>query len=405
MGTHTRVRVDAVIFGGGVSGLWTCNTLISRGLNVILVETQALGQDQTITCQGILHGGVKYSLAGKLTKAAINIKEMPGIWKEHIQGQRFPDLSNLDIRSDYCYLWGKSVWLLGSLLGLSIRPGKIQTNEYPEMLSNYKGDVYKLPEQIISPKSLLEVLSKPVRKYLVKTHADQIKFKLYQPGQIAEIELKNPNNQNSATIIPNSVIFTAGGGNSILRKKAGMNEEKQQQRPLRMVLVKSKELPAFNGHYVEGTLPTVTITSNKLNDGNTVWMLGGKLAENGTKWTDEKMIQETLRILKKVFPQTSFDLFEMTVFNVDRAEADTRHCKKPDDVFVEKEGNVITAWPTKLVLAPRLAERIADTVQLSNQENTNDANDWSQNWEKPVIAMEPWESADKWYTVSWGKQG
>jgi 2-polyprenyl-6-methoxyphenol hydroxylase-like FAD-dependent oxidoreductase len=394
-----KIRVDSIIFGGGVSGLWTFNVLKAMGLKVILVETQKMGFDQTITCQGILHGGIKYSLAGKLTKSAINIREMPDIWKQHIAGEKIPNLSKLQIRSEYCYLWGKSLWLLGSLIGLSVRPKKIKVTDYPKILSGYKGDVYKLPEQIISPASLLNILSSQAANDAIQTTADTIEFKTDGKAVISEIRLRHPATRKTVVFQPKNVILCAGAGNGLLRRKIGFEHELMQRRPLRMVLLKGKNLPFFNGHYVEGTLPTVTITSAKKEDGNVIWALGGRLAEDGVSWSDEKMIQQTGTLLQKVFPNKRFETISMAVFSVDRAEADTNHCNKPDDVFVEKEGNVVTAWPTKLVLAPRLADRIADLIQKSGRKDPINSSDTPGEWQKPVVAQEPWETVETWYTV------
>ena len=56
--------------------------------------------------------------------------------------------------------------------------------------------------------------------------------------------------------------------------------------------------------------------------------------------------------------------FEATVAkdNVDRAEAVTNNHVRPDNAQTLHEGNVITGWPTKLALAPALAQRIAGMI-------------------------------------------
>ncbi|MHC4787348.1 MAG: FAD-dependent oxidoreductase, partial [Planctomycetota bacterium] len=53
-----------VIFGGGGAGLWLLDTLLTRGHRAVLLEANRLGQGQTACAQGILHGGLKYTLNG-----------------------------------------------------------------------------------------------------------------------------------------------------------------------------------------------------------------------------------------------------------------------------------------------------------------------------------------------------
>ena len=81
------MRCDAVIFGGGIAGLWLLDELRRGGYSAVLLESRALGSGQTVASQGIIHGGLKYTLSGMLTKSAANISEMPGLWRECFAGQ------------------------------------------------------------------------------------------------------------------------------------------------------------------------------------------------------------------------------------------------------------------------------------------------------------------------------
>ncbi|MGB3976306.1 MAG: FAD-dependent oxidoreductase [bacterium] len=390
-----KLKLDAVIFGGGVSGLWTLNILKKAGYQVILLESNSLGYDQTITCQGILHGGIKYSLAGKLTKSAINIRDMPGIWQKHILGHSYPDLSNVQVRADFCYLWGQKMWLIGSVIGLSVTPRKISNTQKPSILASYKGDLYALGEQIISPASLLRELSAEHKNSELQISMDHIEFRNAENGDIKEIILVNPENGRELVIETKTVILTAGSGNELLRKRMGFREGKMQRRPLHMVVVKGKSLPFFNGHYIEKAQPGVTVTSAESSDGSVVWLLGGQLAEKSLDWSSDKLVEASQKSLNKIFPDVGFKNLKWATFKVNRAEVDTKHCKKPDDVFVDSENNVITAWPTKMVLAPRLAERILEKVDKPSTQSEADLQEL-ENWPRPQVAMEPWENAE-WF--------
>src|SRR5882672_5507147 len=77
-----RMDLDILIFGGGAAGLWLLDCLARRGDRVLLLEAGRLGQGQTIAAQGIIHGGLKYTLQGLLTSAAREIREMPVTWRD-----------------------------------------------------------------------------------------------------------------------------------------------------------------------------------------------------------------------------------------------------------------------------------------------------------------------------------
>ncbi|HCS51023.1 MAG TPA: FAD-dependent oxidoreductase, partial [Planctomycetaceae bacterium] len=64
------MEADIVIIGGGIAGLWTLDELRRNGVRALLLENRTLGFGQTISSQGIIHGGLKYSLKGVLTASA-----------------------------------------------------------------------------------------------------------------------------------------------------------------------------------------------------------------------------------------------------------------------------------------------------------------------------------------------
>jgi len=69
---NTLVRVDVAIIGGGIAGLWLLARLRQRGYGVLLIESERLGTGQTISSQGIIHGGTKYALRGQVESRGRN---------------------------------------------------------------------------------------------------------------------------------------------------------------------------------------------------------------------------------------------------------------------------------------------------------------------------------------------
>jgi glycerol-3-phosphate dehydrogenase len=102
--THSAA-VDVAILGGGVAGLWLLGRLRKAGYHVILLESDRLGAGQTRYAQGIIHGGTKYALTGKLTGSSEAIVEMPARWRGCLEGHGELDLSVVKLMSDHQYMW------------------------------------------------------------------------------------------------------------------------------------------------------------------------------------------------------------------------------------------------------------------------------------------------------------
>ena len=99
MTTH---RLDVVIFGGGAAGLWLLDTLVRRNYSVLLLEAHALGSGQTVAAQGIIHGGLKYTLDGLFNRSADAIRAMPDLWRDCLAGDAFPLLTQTLVRAPHC---------------------------------------------------------------------------------------------------------------------------------------------------------------------------------------------------------------------------------------------------------------------------------------------------------------
>ena len=398
------MRLDALIFGGGAAGLWLLDRMSRDGHHVLLLEAQSLGCGQTVASQGIIHGGLKYTLSGLLTKSAKNIREMPQLWRDSLLGTAAPNLSNTRLRSGCCYLWqtdslSSRAGMIGARFGLQVTPESISSDERPEALRNVPGTVARLPEQVISPRSFLQDLATQYHDRILKIDAKNgLSFELDSPGEVKAVRLISPEGGRELTLCPRQVIFTAGAGNARLRKMTGLSEEVMQRRPLHMVLVRG-DLPELNGHCVNGAKTRVTVTSELDSCGRMTWQLGGQIAEEGTSMDAVSLTQRACSELTAVLPGVNFQGAEWSTYVVDRAEGATANGARPDTIQVLCAGNVTTGWPTKLVLAPVLAQEIASrTVSpyFSAQFDTSTFADWP----RPEVASHPWdEDGRRWWTV------
>src|SRR3990167_179462 len=164
---NKTASTDIVIFGGGIAGLWLLNRLRAVGYSALLLESGALGGGQTVKSQGIIHGGMKYALTGTLTSEAVEMADMPDIWRACLEGRGELDLSAVPVLSTHQYLWSPQKFasrLTGFLAGaaLASKVESVDKKDYPVIFQNpaFKGEVYALNEMVIDVPVLIRELAK-----------------------------------------------------------------------------------------------------------------------------------------------------------------------------------------------------------------------------------------------------
>jgi glycerol-3-phosphate dehydrogenase len=390
---------DIVIFGGGIAGLWLLNRLRALGFSAILFESGALGGGQTHKSQGIIHGGMKYALQGKLTRDAQAMADMPDLWRACLQGQGEIDLREVPVLSAQQYLWSPSKFaskLTGFLAStaLSSKVEALPKEAYPAAFQHpqFKGEVFSLDEMVLDIPALV--------RELAKMNQDAI-FKI-EPLADEELKLDENGNLLSATVYyagksvevqAQHFVFTAGAGNEVAIRRLKSAELAMQRRPLHMVLVKTSfNYPLYAHCLGLGSRPRMTITTHYTQDGSAVWYLGGNIAEEGVERDSHAQIQATREELRNLFPWLDFSSAEFASFIIDRAEPLQKNGFKPETSFTYTIGNTTIAWPTKLALAPKLTQEILQQLQLSDlKQHWLDTRELRA-WPMPPLAMPIWES-------------
>ena len=161
----TLRRVDVVIVGGGLAGLWLLNVLRGRGYGALLLEAQRLGGGQSLASQGIIHGGLKYALGGKYTPASEALAGMPERWRACLAGKGEVDLRGIQPLSEHGYLFAAGG--LGKLTaffaakGLRGRIEKLARRAYPPALQAdaFQGQVYRTNDLTLDPSALVARLA------------------------------------------------------------------------------------------------------------------------------------------------------------------------------------------------------------------------------------------------------
>lgn len=398
----TLVRVDEAIIGGGAAGLWLLDELTQRGRSAVILENHALGSGQTVASQGIIHGGLKYTLKGLLNPAAEAIREMPGIWRDSLAGTPRPgrpDLSRTALRSPCCYLWRTEsmksrLGMIGARAGLRIAPVSIDEDERPPILADCPGSVARLDEPVIDPVGFLADLA---GRHAARTLLVGESFEIAASGGRFRLTLRDEG--STLQLDADRVILTAGEGNADLLATLGHPPDRMQRRPLHMTMLRGEALPRLFGHCVDGAKTRVTVTTAVSRSLMNVWQVGGQCAEDGVSMEPMRLIAHVRRELCDVIPgfDAAIDGWEVewSTHRVNRAEAATSAGNRPDDASVlVYEPGVIAAWPTKLALAPRLADRVIELLPPS--QIGVDSKLEGLDWPRPRIALPPWEQEGAW---------
>jgi glycerol-3-phosphate dehydrogenase len=399
------VKLNAVIIGAGAAGLWLLDQLRGQSRSAVLLETGALGAGQTIASQGILHGGLKYSLQGLLTASARQARDMPALWRRCLAGEAAPDLSNCEVRSQSFYLWSADsaasrVAMFGARLGLQAAPSKVTRDKRPPLLRDARGVVLRVDEQVLAPASLLASLAAAHRDAILKIQrTDAPSFRLSRAGHVQAVTVHSPETAAALTLKPDWLVLAAGNGNAALRQQVGLAAESMQRRPLHMVLLRGKDLPEFYGHCIDGGRTRVSITSARDDAGRTVWQVGGQIAEDGVALDEEALIHRAQAEIPDALPQLNLADTEWATYRIDRAEGKVAGGKRPDSYRLLQDGNVLTAWPTKLVLVPQLAAAAARRiVESTTPKRTDLGGDLGglASWPHPRVAAPPWARVKSW---------
>lgn len=390
-----QVKCDTVILGGGVAALWTANVLKAAGQSVVILTNAPLGSGQTLAAQGVIHGGVKYAVAGKLTDSSEALATMPGRWLAAMRGEGPVDLRGADLLSDHQILWSlpnvvsQVVSFFGSK-ALRGRSAAIAREDYPAVFDtpDYKGRLFRIDEPVVDPVSVVRELARGVtdETYLVEWGSNaELRV---ENGEISAIDLILTNGQN-LRLGASRYVFAAGAGNGFLLSRAGITEPAQQLRPLHQLVIRKRDLPPFYSVCVgNGPKPPVVVTTHLDSQGRTVWYLGGDLAEQAGVDRDETaQIEAGRAFFSKWLPWIDLAGAEWFTCRVDRAEPLTGTGDRPPGAYCQRRGNVLVTWPTKLALAPALAEEVLRETSGTRA----DSDRFTLDLPHPGLGQAPWD--------------
>ncbi len=400
--------VDIAIVGGGIAGLWTLARLRQAGYQAILLEADALACQQSGASQGIIHGGTKYALTGKLTHSALSIGKMPQRWQNCLQGDGEVDLRRAKVLSAHQYLWSNkslSARLTGFFASkvMTSRMCHLSPQGYvaPFNQAAFNGELYQLDEPVLDIQSVVDTIRAQYQEHIF--HA-----------AITAITMPDNEHQNSgqlrcsdnSLIHCQSIILSAGAGNEKLLATMDVGAPKMQRRPLLMPMLRADEtvLPRMYAHCLGASaLPKMTITSHRLKIGDgrqMVWYLGGEIAESGVGLSIAEQVRRAKKELSALMPWMDFSLCRWSALAIDRAEPKMADGSRPVEPAVFLHHGVITAWPVKLAMAPLMVDAIVQKIEQLKIKKNARAVHMQTISSAPMTTADsaqlPWEKVEHW---------
>lgn len=384
------LSTDVLIVGGGIAGLWLNARLRRQGFSTLLVELASLGGGQSVKSQGIIHGGAKYALHGALTGSAEAIGDMPRRWREALAGDGELDLRGVRLLSDAHYLWSPGT-LAGNLTSffaskaMRTRVDAVKGEQLPPALRDpkFKGKVYRLNELVLDVPSLITRLAELAGDGLLASeHVEPLR----EAGELVGLRV------DGREIRAQRVVLSAGSGNAELLAAFGIEQPRQQLRPLHMVLAKGPALKPLYAHCLGGgPKPRMTVTTHPAADGQWVWYLGGDLAEaDGVARDEAAQIQAAQKEVAALLPWVDQSQTRWATLRVDRAEPAQSGLVRPDNAFLAEQGCLLVGWPTKLALSPDFADRVLQALARDGVQPAAHAP--LPELPRPPVALPVWET-------------
>ena len=383
----TARKADIVIIGAGIAGLWTFHRLKKRGYDVLLLEKDSIGSGQTLASQGIIHSGLKFAIAGKISTLARSISAMPEVWRSALKGEGEVDLSTAKkaAESQMLLIPGGLIGNISKViakktLGKNVR--EIPQKDWPAEIaqSGFSGSVVHMDELVLDIPSVLCALAEPYRNAIRKVPVD------YASNPTEFLAREN--------IVAKKMIMTSASSNLLIARQADHEQGLEvQYRPLLMGMVKPAPFPLFAHLIGTSEKPLATVTTHKDKDGVLVWYLGGGLAERAKESSLRDVYEAARKAFATYMPSIDLTQAKWSVLPIDRVEGKSKTDGwMPDTPTLHAAGNSLYAWPTKLTFAPMLSDMILQQLEKEGVAPSGQKTDWTF-LPPAAYGLPPWDHA------------
>ncbi|MCK4834448.1 MAG: hypothetical protein KAT12_06710, partial [Gammaproteobacteria bacterium] len=259
--------------------------------------------------------------------------------------------------------------------------------------ADFKGQFYRLDEPVFNTLSVVRALAEPRGQSILMIDRETLRP---EDGKV----IVRSEQGETYCFHYKKIILNAGEGNEALLTRFDIKQPEMQRRPLKMVVMRGVQDDMIYAHCLGASVnPRITITSHLDERGDIVWYMGGQLAEEGVDKSDDELIEAARSELNELIPWLALDGAQWGVLEINRAEINLAGRKgagatRPDSFSVEQDGDVITAWPTKMALSPALADAL---IALLDNEKIERESDLSlPDLGVTIFADFPWNEAQCW---------
>jgi hypothetical protein len=321
---------------------------------------------------------------------------MPRLWRDCIAGKGEVDLRGTPLLSDTYYMWPRNSLRsrVNAFLGSKAVRGKVDSVPEAQLPAFFKGHIkgplYQLQDIVLNVPALLQILADNVREHIHAIDWTEAGIDPAPTGGIAALHLPGGQILEAALFVS-----TSGEGSEFFLQQLQPQGVAMQRRPLQMVIVKHEQRDPLYVHCVSDQLsstPELTITTHPCRDGSSAWYLGGELAEQGAHLSAEELLTQARRKLTELFPWCDLQAARFHSFHINRAEAQQACGKRPDTSSMLASGNLLFCWPTKLTLAPDLAQRVLQEIRARGLNPGAACAASLQGMPCPSVATPPWDT-------------
>ena len=155
----------------------------------------------------------------------------------------------------------------------------------------------------------------------------------------------------------------------------------------------AQSLPMLFGHCIIRGKTQLTVTTPTAG----IWQIGGEIAEQLAHQENlDQGRRAAMHEVRRCLPGVDFSGVEIAIYPATRAEAKTAEQKRPSGVHISRVApGIFVGWPTKLSMAPILAEEVFALVQAELKQPAG-YEEPSIPWATPPVARYPWEEV-KWF--------
>ena len=402
---NSDIRVDVVIFGGGIAGLWCLNDIINAGYSAVLFEKHLLGGGQTCHSHVYIHQGHMY----REVELAAAVRSTTAKWDEWLVASNIQPVQSGSHFGFVSLAQARLRTAIWSHDRLRLSWSRLDRSLFPDAL---KGGavrvVLRSPEYCLDAESIIRVLAKRCEDRIAALD-EVLGFDVdLGTSNVKTIQVRLRSG-GSIRVIPRAILFAAGSGNQALLNVVSLGRpeylrsvrEQQQFRKSHMLVVRG---PKKILHPLTGVFPYIggLFIVCRESDEEVVWLVSDDrgpalgAVEEWLSYDARWWLPPVLAALQRLAPTCFANPENLLWAMYDAPKSEGRVAGFiPHEVRLSRFvfANVWALWPTKLTMAPEASSHAAGEIAnyLKKPMQAPSLGPWSSVRQFPGYAPERWK--------------